>query len=203
MRISEQRYARERRALDVASRLIDFEARTGTIRELTGLADGRIRKLSKACALDGRSGAKSRHRGAAPRRVNYVLDKARSKTEAAALLGVCQLMGITDPRDEGFDGGITRIARAEQLCDAFWTFRYLLPQASIGFEHMLLLLSEAVKGEDLVTAHCHDCRAFLVVDPLSLYGRLCPQCTENSPMGRMAPESIPYSRVAEESPAYR
>ena len=45
MRISEQRYTKERRVLDVATRLIDFEARTGTIRELTGMVDGRIRSL--------------------------------------------------------------------------------------------------------------------------------------------------------------
>ena len=104
MRISEQRYTRDRRALDVAARLIDFEARTGTIRELTGLADGSIRSLSKACGIDSRS-PKLRHRGASPRKVNNLLGKARPRNEAAALLGLCQLMGLSDRHEAGPDPG--------------------------------------------------------------------------------------------------
>ena len=85
MRISDQRYAKDRRALDVAARLIDFEARTNTIRKLTGLADGRIRNLSKACGVNGRSGTRLRHRGASPHCVAALLGKVRLKNEAYSL----------------------------------------------------------------------------------------------------------------------
>jgi phage FluMu protein Com len=202
MRISEQRYSRDRRALDVATRLIDFEARTGTIRALTGLADDRIRKLSKTCGTDGRSTSAPRHRGSSKRRVGHLLGRSQSK-EAAALLGVCQLMGITsESRSPERDPGSSRVARAEQLCDAFWTFRYLLPQASMSFELMLLLLSEVAKGEEIAATNCRSCNALLVVDILSLYDSQCPHCAELSPMTRRPRTTIPYRCVAEEAPAY-
>jgi hypothetical protein len=204
MRVSEQRYARDRRALDVATRLLDFEARTGTIRELTGLSDGCIRSLSKACGGKGGSGPRSRHRGASPRRVNLLLAKARAKDEAAALLGVCLLMGlISESPGAAPAPALDGLARAERLCDAYWTFRYLVPEACIGFEHMQLILSAAATGEELATTHCRDCRALLVVDPLSRYSALCPQCGGDEPSKQKMMDFSPMRRVAEESAAYR
>jgi hypothetical protein len=44
MRISEDRYSRERLSLDLALRFLRHEARTQTIRMWTGLSDDRIRK---------------------------------------------------------------------------------------------------------------------------------------------------------------
>jgi hypothetical protein len=45
MRISDDRYSRERLSLDLAPRLLRHEARTQTIRTWAGLTDDRIRKL--------------------------------------------------------------------------------------------------------------------------------------------------------------
>ena len=45
MRISDDRYSRDRLRLDLALRFIHHEARTHTIRAWTGLTDDRIRKL--------------------------------------------------------------------------------------------------------------------------------------------------------------
>ena len=202
MRISDQRYAKDRRALDVATRLIDFEARTNTIRRLTGLADGRIRSLSKACGVNGRSGTRLRHRGASPHSVTVLLGKARLKNEAAALLGLCQLMGISMEASTAVHRW-NRVSRAERLCDAFWTFRYLVPEAAISFEHMLLLLSEASKGDELAITHCRKCKALLVVDPLALYSSVCPHCAEDAVSCRLSAEPMQYRRVAEELPAYQ
>jgi hypothetical protein len=44
MRVSDDRYTRDRERLDLALRLIHHEARTFTIRQWTGLSDDRIRK---------------------------------------------------------------------------------------------------------------------------------------------------------------
>jgi len=202
MRISDHRYTRDRRALDVATRLIDFEVRTNTIRQLTGLADGTIRSLSKVCGVNGRTGVRLRHRGAPPRCVTVLLRKARLKNEAAALLGVCQLMGIRTEADVAIDRW-NRVARTERLCDAFWTFRYLVPEAAISFEQMLLILSEASRGEELATTRCRKCKALLVVDPLALYRSECPHCAQDTVACRMSAEPASYRCVAEESPAYQ
>ena len=45
MRISDDRYTRDRLRFDLALRMIHHEARTCTIRTWTGLTDDRIRKL--------------------------------------------------------------------------------------------------------------------------------------------------------------
>ncbi|MGO9425633.1 MAG: hypothetical protein ACLP6Z_09600 [Steroidobacteraceae bacterium] len=45
MRVSDDRYTRDRERLDLALRLIHHEARTFTIRQWTGLSDDRIRKV--------------------------------------------------------------------------------------------------------------------------------------------------------------
>lgn len=202
MRISEHRYNRDRRIIDVAARLIDFEARTGTIRELTGLTDDRIRKLSRECGVDGRSSSKQRPRGASPGRVRILLDKPHLRNEADALFSLCRLMGISPglghlhPERRSPD-----VSRTERLCDAFWTFRYLLPDASISFEHMLLLLSEAAKDGELVGTHCSDCNALFVVDALSLYDAVCARCSD-VPLRVRKAQRIPLQCVAEEVPAY-
>ena len=45
MKLTDDRYAAERRQFELALRMIGHEARTGTITECTGLSDDRIRKL--------------------------------------------------------------------------------------------------------------------------------------------------------------
>ena len=45
MRISDDRYSRDRSRFDVAMQFIRHEARTHTIRAWTGLSDDRIRKV--------------------------------------------------------------------------------------------------------------------------------------------------------------
>ncbi|MFI4891421.1 MAG: hypothetical protein ACHQIL_12895 [Steroidobacterales bacterium] len=45
MRISDDRYTRDRLRIDLAWRMIGYEARTLTIRQWTGLSDDRIRKV--------------------------------------------------------------------------------------------------------------------------------------------------------------
>jgi hypothetical protein len=45
MRISDDRYSRDRQRFDLAVRFIQHEARTRTIRTWTGLTDDRIRKI--------------------------------------------------------------------------------------------------------------------------------------------------------------
>jgi hypothetical protein len=48
MRISDDRYDRERSSLDLALKFLRHEARTRTIRSWTGLSDDRIRNLYRS-----------------------------------------------------------------------------------------------------------------------------------------------------------
>ena len=67
MRITDDRYTRDRLKFDLALRLIRHEARTGTIRDWTGLSDDRIRKLFRSYAEQLGEHRVLRHRGKAPR----------------------------------------------------------------------------------------------------------------------------------------
>jgi len=60
MRISEDRYERDRQRLELALRFLTHEARTQTIRVWTGLSDDRIRKLYWRIAIDSFGVTKSR-----------------------------------------------------------------------------------------------------------------------------------------------
>ena len=61
MRITDDRYTRDRQRFDLALRMIHHEARTCTIRTWTGLTDDRIRKLYRSYVAD-HSPAIKRHR---------------------------------------------------------------------------------------------------------------------------------------------
>jgi hypothetical protein len=67
MRISDDRYTRDRLRLDLALRLIRHEARTYTIRQWTGLSDDRIRKLYRSYVMSHGARGVHRHRGKSPR----------------------------------------------------------------------------------------------------------------------------------------
>ena len=56
MRISDDRYSRDRLRLDLALRFIHHEARTHTIRAWTGLTDDRIRKLYRTYLYEAGGG---------------------------------------------------------------------------------------------------------------------------------------------------
>ena len=98
MRISDDRYSRDRLRLDLALRFIGHEARTRTIRTWTGLTDDRIRKLYRS--YFDRSGATgiSRPRGRSPGLASFFIRSPRLKQEAAVLASLCSLLGALPPR---------------------------------------------------------------------------------------------------------
>ena len=71
MRISDDRYNRERLSLDLALRFLRHEARTQTIRTWTGLTDDRIRNLYRSYMSRGAHFV-PRHRGKSPHQVVIV-----------------------------------------------------------------------------------------------------------------------------------
>ena len=82
MRISDDRYTRDRFRLDLALRFMRHEARTHTIRKWTGLTDDRIRKLYRAY-LNETPGHVSRHRGKSPGQAFYFTRTPRVQQESA------------------------------------------------------------------------------------------------------------------------
>src|SRR5271170_4802678 len=94
MRVSDDRYTRDRQRLDLALRLIRHEARTFTIRQWTGLSDDRIRKLYRSYVLDHDAGTVLRHRGKSPRQAAFFFKNSELSFEAAQLGSLFVVYGL-------------------------------------------------------------------------------------------------------------
>lgn len=184
MRISDDRYSRDRLRLDLALRFIHHEARTHTIRAWTGLTDDRIRKLyhTYLCEPGGRGVA--RHRGKSPRQAAYFTRSLRMRREAAVFASICSLFGLIGPqaiRVEGSTGRWTDsaacVARGTLLCETFEAYRALIGDSQISFEHAVYLVDALHAGDELRVAHCRDCGGVLVADRLALRAPVCNECS--------------------------
>jgi len=180
MRISDDRYSRDRQRLDIAMQFIRHEARTRTIRQWTGLSDDRIRKLYRSY-LQGGGRNVTRHRGKSPQQATYFTRSTRLRQEASALAGLCCLLGLLEPERDGQRGAATPhpaagINRATPLCQAYEEYRAMLGNPAIGFEHAVLLVNILACGGELRLGDCHGCGALLVVDALELRPASCALC---------------------------
>ena len=97
MRISDDRYHRERLQMELALRFLRHEARTQTIRAWTGLSDDRIRKLYHSY-LDHARGAMPRHRGKSPHQVAFFTRSLRQQEDTLALATCLWLLGVLGTR---------------------------------------------------------------------------------------------------------
>jgi hypothetical protein len=181
MRISDDRYNRDRQRLDIAMHFIRHEARTHTIRQWTGLTDDRIRKLYRSYLQDG--GCRiTRHRGKSPQQAGYFLRSARLRHEAGALAGLCCLVGVLE-RHQLHAGthALAGVGRAAALCQAYDVYRAIITAPAIGFEHAVLLVNALARGSELALGDCHGCGALLVVDSLALRPARCALCAGEDP----------------------
>lgn len=176
MRIYDDRYNRERLRFHVALRFIRLEARTQTIRRWTGLTDDRIRKLYRSYLADG-AHPLARHRGKSPHRAAVFLRSPRARRETAWLASLCRLTGAL-PERRAAQGSLAlpSLRRAELLCQAYETYRALVGDALLTFEHAVFLLNTLSQGAELACGHCRDCRALVVIDRWALPPALCAQC---------------------------
>src|SRR5688500_8817581 len=162
MRISDDRYSRDRLRLDLALRFIHHEARTHTIRAWTGLTDDRIRKLYRTYLHEAGGGGVTRHRGKSPRQAAFFTRSLRMRREAAVVASVGSLFGLITPRAGRASaivvGRSTQaapdVARGALLCEAFEAYRALMGDTQISFEHAVYLVGALHTGDELRVAHC-------------------------------------------------
>jgi hypothetical protein len=185
MRISDDRYSRDRLRLDLALRFIHLEARTHTIRAWTGLTDDRIRKLYRTYLLEADGRGVTRHRGKSPRQAAFFTRSVRMRRESAVFASVSSLFGLIT-RDtimiERAAQPAPNVTRGALLCEAFETYRALVGESQISFEHAVFLLDALQVGEEVRVAHCRDCSGVLVTDSLALRLPVCNDCAEVPPV---------------------
>ena len=184
MRISDDRYSRDRQRIDAAMWFLQHEARTRTIRQWTGLTDDRIRKLYHSYLRAG--GHITRHRGKSPRQAAFFMRTARMRDEASALASLCCLVGLFDgQRQQACLRPVAGVDRATSLCQAYEGYRATVRAPAIGLEHAVLLVNALARGNELRLGDCRDCGALLVVDSLGLRPALCTLCAPGRPGARL------------------
>jgi hypothetical protein len=179
MRISDDRYSRDRLRLDLALRFIQHEARTHTIRAWTGLTDDRIRKLYRTYLYEAGGTGVARHRGKSPRQAAFFTRSLRMRREAAVFASVSSLYGLITRETLAVERAAppaATVARGALLCEAFETYRALVAEPQISFEHAVFLLGALQAGDELRVAHCRECAGVLVTDRLALRTPLCNDC---------------------------
>jgi hypothetical protein len=183
MRVSDDRYTRDRQRLDLALRLIRHEARTFTIRQWTGLSDDRIRKLYKSYCQSGPSAAVTRHRGKSPRQAAFFFRNPEVTFHAAQLASlflIYELLGATG-------GGVEsryRVGSLESgtlLCQAYEAYTELHPPVNISFEHAWFLLLALARRDEVGMARCEDCGGLRLRDLLARHKQTCGNCHPGSP----------------------
>ena len=176
MRISEDRYSRDRLRLDLALRFMRHGARTQTIRLWTGLTDDRIRKLNHSYGV-ATSCHQLRPRGRSPRRATYFIRSTRLQEETAVLASICALLGVLpSPAKPADPNLLPGIVRGELLCMAFESYLRLVPDPHISFEHAVLLVMALVRGDEITCMRCASCGALWVTECMSLFVNDCLDC---------------------------
>ncbi|MEZ5498171.1 MAG: FlhC family transcriptional regulator [Steroidobacteraceae bacterium] len=176
MRITDDRYSRDRQRFDLALRFIRHEARTQTIRLWTGLTDDRIRKLYRAYVREEQRHKIRRHRGKSPQQVNYFLRSPQLRQEAAVLGSICALLGLIPATHSLTKAAPPGAVRGDLLVRAYEFYLALAPQPAIGFEHAVFLVNVLSRGEELQLARCRNCGAAGISDGFSLHRHNCSLC---------------------------
>ena len=179
MRISEDRYARDLRRLNLARRLIRYEIRTRWIRAWTGLSANRIRNLFRS--YDNASRSVIRHRGPSPTRISAFVQSAPLRAEASAIGGLAYALGAIPaaPTPTSRRDG-PHLEANERVVDVFELFHQLAPRSRFRMDQFIPLIEALAEGQELQLSHCANCHGALLVDPLGSDRRLCLACEEDS-----------------------
>jgi hypothetical protein len=185
MRISDDRYNRERARMELALRFLGHEARTQTIRAWTGLSDDRIRKLYRSYMSQGDRDL-PRHRGKSPHQVAYFTRSLRAQQESSVLASVLALLGVLPPAALAAAAAaparattvqaLPGLGRGALLCQAYEVFRLLLPATQISFEHAVFLATALARGDQLRLGACHECGSLVVTEHFPLRDPRCHHC---------------------------
>ena len=179
MRITDHRYAADLDKFDLAVRMIQHEARTGTIRACTGFSEDRIRKIYSAYFKGAGGTTVQRKRGKSPRRITQFVNSAPRQLEATVLAGLfllCEAGALDGSGRLERAAGADRVALGQRLCQAFEAYRGLHTDPRLSFEWAWNLYHSLVDSRELYFATCDICSGPYVQDTYALDYRHCPFC---------------------------
>jgi hypothetical protein len=178
MRVSDDRYTRDLKRLDLARRLIRHEARTFTIRQWTGLSDDRIRKLYRSYVVSDDARSVLRHRGKSPRQAAFFFRNPELNFQAAQLASLFIMYGLVDGTDRGLQSRyrLGSLESGAQLCRAYEAYLELHAPVDISFEHAWFLLLALARHDEVDVARCAICGGVRVFDLLAKHKFACGNC---------------------------
>lgn len=179
MRLTDDRYAGERRQFELAMRMIAHEARTRTIRDCTGLSDDRIRKLYTTYFKNAGQSAVRRRRGKSPRQIARFVKNPEHQLQATTLVALfCAglLLRIDDNNRVVCRWPRPNVEFGHRVCRAYENYLLLHDEAVLNFEWAWNLLHSISRNDELYLATCRGCRANYVQDAYALDLRTCPAC---------------------------
>ena len=178
MRVSDDRYTRDRQRLDLALRLIRLEARTFTIRQWTGLSDDRIRKLYRSYCLTEGTKTVLRHRGKSPRQAAFFFRNSELNFQAAQLTSLFVIYGLLrgSPKRVESSYRLGSLDSGSLLCQTYEAYCELHAPIKISFEHAWFLLTALARNDELGIARCEDCGGVKLRDLLAKRKISCGNC---------------------------
>lgn len=188
MRISDDRYNRDRLRFDLALRMMRHEARNCTIRLLTGLSEDRIRKLYRSYLLHRPTGTPiRRHRGKSPRQPTVFLQTAALNFEATTLASMFCVAGLiprapalppTEGKSPGTPDTMLTLKQAEEFCEAYEGYLVLHDPPRISFEYAWFLLVSLFTQESIRLAKCGQCTRMYIDEAECIEAASCG-CVRN------------------------
>lgn len=172
MRVTDDRYHRERANHELALRMIQHEARTCTIRIFTNLTDDRIRKLYRTYV--GPHSPVRRRRGKSPRQVEFFTRNLAAQLESSCLAGMLYSHGlVTAAASADFRPSLEFGTR---FCEAYESYLQLMDRSRMSFEHAWCLLGLLSARKELTLSQCLQCRGHHIADPIIRNKYTCPLC---------------------------
>lgn len=177
MRVSQDRYERDLRRLELARCLIRHKVRTITIRAWTGFTEERIRNLARS--YETAVAYASRRRGPPPSKVDVFLRFSILRSEAACLGGLARLLGVLpeEPLPNAAKS-LPSVATGERLCQAYEVSRVVLPQSKLNMEQFILLVMALAEAGEIELDHCAHCASVIIVEVTKRERRICHACKQ-------------------------
>ena len=183
MRISDDRYHRDRVRFDLAMRMIRHSARTCTIRAWTGLSDDRIRRLYREYLIEQCHSPNPRQRGKSPRQIEIFLRSPEMLAEGEQLASLFSVLGVVHPSHDlpKRTDPVLTIECGEQFCAAYETHVTMHGSSQVSFEHASFLLIALTRLYGLHLAWCPRCGRLRLRDALAPRDTPCLHCIGEQP----------------------
>lgn len=175
MRVSDDRYDRDRIRFDLALRMVHHGARTRTICRWTGLTDDRLRKLCRAYQVQRCERNLYRLRTKVPHHASSFLGASMLSFEASTLASLFLLLGLvpSQPLAATSIVHLSALQRCETFCEAYEIYLVLYPSARMSFEQAWFLLSALIRRDGIKLNSCGQCGRLFLSDPVRIDQASC------------------------------